>query len=73
MQPAYFKITTDMTVENGNIAVTDYSFGAFSEFFKIKLINNPPHSIPAPSAKNCLHPVVIHHLLQIVQPFLICT
>ena len=60
-------------MQYGDIAVPDDPFGPLQELFKPDIIYDPARTITAPRAEHGLYILIIQHLLEIGQSFLIGT
>ena len=71
MQGSDIIITEQVGMEDGNIAVAHDPFGLLREFFKIDPINDASGAIPPAGTENGIYFLIVQHLLEITQSFLI--
>src|SRR4051812_26161175 len=73
MQRRYPVLRIKMRLQYGDVAETNDPFGMLPEFFEADAVNDPCKTVASPCAQNCFHFLVIQHLLQVIQSFIIGT
>ena len=73
MYGSYPIIMIDVYMQNGSIAETYDPLWPLFKSCKINFVNDPYRAITPSSQHDRLHRIIVQHLLQVCDPFLICS